>query len=50
MPKSPLEEGRRCVDYLKRIEEERCQGRYLAGPATNKSELVKDVGAANTRL
>lgn len=50
MPKSPLEEDRRYVDYLKHIKEERCQGRCLAGPASNKSKLVKEVAAANTRL
>lgn len=50
MPKSPPEEGRKNADYMKHIKEERYQGRYLAGPATDKSELVKDVGAANTKL
>lgn len=49
MPKLPLEGGRRYVNYLKHVKEERCQGRYLAGPATNKSELVKDMATDNTR-
>lgn len=34
----PLKAGRRYVDYLKHIKEERWQGRCLAGPVTNKSQ------------
>ncbi|KAK4831102.1 hypothetical protein QYF61_015405 [Mycteria americana] len=51
LPKSPPEERRRVevllvyVDYLKHIKEERRQGRCLAGPVTNKKELVKGAKA-----